>query len=444
MWLALAGTGLFAAALAVGLTVLPSLVWRTVVREADRRGVTLRDCELDLGLKTLTLSRCSFRMSTFREVTGSIERVEVALSSFTPKAVEVRGAHVAVRGVPRFQDFAYGLRHRPTDAVPISVSGGDLEWTLEGAEAPWLSLSGLRYESTSGNVAADARALERFAGTLSGSAELLSLKLAARGRPATDLTFVGEQRHDSLDLVLELHEVQLAELEGSYLDFPPELERSRADGRLHLRIPVGLTAEMPSGEYRIVLTGINFPVPRELEGLVYGTPAVLTGSLALTRNLERAEIEQAGFSIGDLQMRGRGRLELLERAAGFELSLAGDLACHHVVRSAAAAHAGSELAKAAGRIASRSLKGAVQVTTALTGNSRELEHANVVTSIGVGCGLKPLPLDGLMKLPVELLQQLPKLPSVSAAPPLPDTSARPLHDGASLGGAQTSTAPSAR
>jgi hypothetical protein len=407
-WLVPAGVLLFAGLLALGWSLLPGFVWRTVQQEAAQRGVSLKACELDITWAELGLRRCEFRLTTFPEVTGTIERVGVALARLKPQSITVSGAHVLIDGLPRFQDLAYRLRPSAGDAVPFVLRQSDLVWKLVPDATPWLSLSSLAYSTATGVIAAEASALDRFRGTLTGSADALSLQLLSPATPGSDINVRAQQSRDALELSLELRQLPLGQLEGSALDWPALLEPVRADGRLHVRIPVGLTAETPSGDLRVVLSGLNFPVPRELAGLVYGTPAELTAALAITRNLERSELERVSFVIGSLNMRGRGRVELEQRGLGFQLSLSGDLPCKAIASSAAAAHQDSELAKVANRIAQKALKGAVQINAALDGNSRALDRARVNTTVGVGCGVKPLPFEDLMKLPLELLQKMPK------------------------------------
>lgn len=407
-WLITAGVLLLAGLGALVWSFLPSIVWRTVQGEADRRGVSLKACALDIRWSSLAITRCEFRLSTFPEVTGTLDRVDVALARLKPQSITVTGAHVRIDGLPRFQDLAYRMRPTAGDSVPFVLRQSDLSWTLTPGATPWLALSELAYSASTGAVAAEATALDRFRGRLSGSAEAFSLGLLSAASPGSDLSFRTQQLRDSLDLVLEFHQLPLGQLEGSALDFPPELETVRGDGRLHVRIPTGLTAETPSGDVRVVLTGINFPVPRELAGLVHGTPAELIANLNIARNLEKSELERVSFVIGALNMRGRGRIELVDAGLGFQLGLNGELGCSVIARSAAAAHRGSELAQVAGRIAQKSLKGAVQINTSLEGNSRELAAARVLTTAGLGCGIKPLPLEDLLKAPLELLQKLPK------------------------------------
>jgi hypothetical protein len=409
LWLVPAGVVLLVGLLGLGWALLPQLVWRTVQREAEQRGVSLETCQLALGWSALRLTRCEFRLSTFPEVTGTLERVDVTLERLKPKSIAVSGAHVAIDGLPRFQDLAYRLRPTMGDAVPFVLRESDLSWKLTPEATPWLALSEIAYSTASGTMAAHAVALDRFRGTLTGSAEALALNLLSPASPGSDLSFRTEQARDALELVLEFHQLPLGQLEGSALDWPPALETVRADGRVHVRIPVGLTAETPSGDLRAVLSGLNFPVPRELDGLVYGTPAELIASLNIARNLEKSELERVSFVAGALSMRGRGRVELgTPSGLDFQLSLSGELQCSAIARSASAAHKGSELAQIGGRIAQKSLKGTVQINSALSGNSRVLDQAQVSTTVGVGCGIKPLPLEELLKAPLELLQQLPK------------------------------------
>ncbi|HWO10125.1 MAG TPA: hypothetical protein VNN80_11615, partial [Polyangiaceae bacterium] len=78
------------------------------------------------------------------------------------------------------------------------------------------------------------------------------------------------------------------------------------------------------------------------------------------------------------------------------------------------AHADSLLATLAGRFARRALTGSVEVVAALDAHTSDLERAEVLTSIGVGCGLEPFPVDQsvsralLERLPLDALTVLPR------------------------------------
>ena len=79
------------------------------------------------------------------------------------------------------------------------------------------------------------------------------------------------------------------------------------------------------------------------------------------------------------------------------------------------------LASVAGRFARRVLTGSVEVIAAIDAHTSDLERAQVFTSIGVGCGLEPLPVDSL--IPRSLLERLP-LDALDVLPRV-EPSARP-------------------
>jgi hypothetical protein len=162
-------------------------------------------------------------------------------------------------------------------------------------------------------------------------------------------------------------------------------------------------------------------VPRELIGLVYGSPPKIAAKFKLSRLLDRVTFHELTFLTGALAMRGAASVNLEQGGLGFQVNLSGPLGCSAIAESAASAHADSILASWAGRVAKRALKGSVQIVAALYGKTPRLADSAVVTSIGVGCGLKPLPLD--VGLPSELLERLPKdilrqFPSLEGMPTL--------------------------
>jgi hypothetical protein len=199
-------------------------------------------------------------------------------------------------------------------------------------------------------------------------------------------------------------------------------------------VPIGLTTGLPAGDVYLTLRGLQFPVPREIEGLVHSTAPRLSGKLGVNRTFDRASFRALGFSTGELQMVGRAELTLDGQSRGlhFESHMSGPLSCRAIAESAVSARAGTALGKHAGAFAKRVLSGNVQIVAALSGDTWQLGRTQVLTSIGVGCGLRPLPLDAssaveiLSKLPEDVLRQLPSgreilaLPKLPKAPPLPD------------------------
>jgi hypothetical protein len=163
------------------------------------------------------------------------------------------------------------------------------------------------------------------------------------------------------------------------------------------------------------LHGLQFPVPRELEGLIHQSPPKLSGKLSLSRSLDRATVTDLTFLTGELMMRGDAELERKGQGVTIKSRLRGPLACRAIADAAATAHADSVLATIAGRFARRVLTGSVEVIAAIDALSSDLDHAQVITSIGVGCGLTPFPVDGniprslLESLPLDALDMLPRV-----------------------------------
>jgi hypothetical protein len=186
------------------------------------------------------------------------------------------------------------------------------------------------------------------------------------------------------------------------------------DSQVYAQIPIGLNPTPAKGDARFTMRGLNFPVPRELAGLVYGTPAEVTTNFTLDRSFTKGELKKLTFKVGALDMRGSGKVALDGLALNFELTLNGRLSCDAIVRSAVAAHAGTELSRVAGIIAKRALQGSVDVYARISGSTAALDKVSVIKTVGVGCGIKPFPLDGLpldgIPDPDELLGRLRGLP----------------------------------
>jgi hypothetical protein len=185
------------------------------------------------------------------------------------------------------------------------------------------------------------------------------------------------------------------------------------EGRVFASIPLGLTTELPSGDMHLTLHGLQFPVPRELEGLVYQSAPKLSGKLTFGRTLDRVTITDLSFLTGELVMRGDAELERAGKGFGIKARASGPLSCRAIADAAASAHSDSALAALAGRFARRLLTGSVDLLSVIEGHSSDLEHARVLTSVGVGCGLEPQPIDAgiskelLDRLPIDVLDHLP-------------------------------------
>jgi len=412
-------------------------LWLEIRSQAEARGVQLDGCQIALGWQRLTLRDCQFASSRdagaggrwafgSARVSGRIDEVEVSLSSFQPDRVRMRGADVGVRGDVPWQDLLRSLPSSEAAApeLPVDVQNARLTWITGDSPRPWLTLSALEYHSGTEQLSAELAAVG-MQGHLTLQQGNLSVTLGDSDRPKVRLNLRAGTGRDRAELGLDLKALPLIELEGPWLVLSDALRPVQVDGRVFVTFPLGLSAELPGGDVHLTLSGLQFPVPRELDGLVHGSPPKLSGKFALTRSFERATFRELQFQTGLLSMQGDARLELAGEGATVHANLSGPLGCVAIADSAARAHAGSVLAQWGKGVARRALRGSVQIVAALQAHTSDLPHARVLTSIGVGCGLQPLPLDAdlprdlLERLPEDIRRRLPRLDSLPKLPKLP-------------------------
>ncbi len=413
-------------------------LWLEIRSQAEARGIQLDGCELELGWQRVTLRQCQFASSRegtgqgmhwpfgSARVSGRIDEVEVGLSSLRPERVRVRGAEVSVRGDVPWQELFRSIPASDTAALelPIDVQNTRLTWITGDAPQPWLVLSALEYHSGTEQLAAELSAVGLL-GHLSLQQGNLLITLGESERPKVRLNLRAGTGQQRAELGIDLTSLPLTELEGPWLVLSDALRPVKVDGRISVALPLGSSAELPAGDVHLTLSGLQFPIPREVEGLVYGSPPKISGKFSLTRSLDRATFRDLSFQTGSLVMQGSSKLELAGEGVTVEANLNGPLSCVAIAESAARAHANSVLAQWAKTVAKRALKGSVQVVAALQAHTSDLPHARVLTSIGVGCGLQPLaidpdlPRDLLQHLPEDVRRRLPRLDSLPKGPQLP-------------------------
>ncbi|MEY4546696.1 MAG: hypothetical protein RL685_2891 [Pseudomonadota bacterium] len=426
-----------AALVLVGLGALARhWLWLEIRAEAAAQGVQLDGCQLDFGWERLTLRSCQFASSRdsagpgphwifgSARVNGRVEEVEIALSVFRPERVRLRGAEVSVRGEVPWLDLLRSMRARSESAapeLPLDVLSSRLLWISGDAPNPWLSLSALEYHSGTEQLAAELAAFG-LQGHLSMQQGNLALTLGDSERPKVRVSLRAGAGQERAELGVDLRALQLTELEGSWLVLSDVLRPVQVEGRIFVTLPLGLTAELPAGEVHLTLAHLQFPVPKEVEGLVYASPPKISGKLTLARSLDRATIKDLQFQTGALRMMGDAQLELAGEGVNIASNLSGPLSCATIAEAALRAHASSLLAQWLQGVPKKVVRGSVQIAAAVQAHSSDLPHARVLTSIGVGCGLRPLPLAA--ELPRELLERLPeeirrRLPPLDLLPKLP-------------------------
>jgi hypothetical protein len=430
----LAVVGLWLAG-AAGVYFLHGWVLEEIVAQAGRRGIALGNCRLDLGVTRIGLDGCSFAIrpdgSVFSAVlagvamSGRVERLELELDGLSPTRLRVKGASATLAGQPRLRELVGSSPSLSAPELSVDVERSAVSWHADSSAPAALLLSDLSFDADDRRLASRFEIVRRAHGQLALGPEGVEVTLGDPIQPEVRLIARVLAKAQRVEVSLDLRRVPLRTLEGPWLQMTDTLRPIELEGRVFGTVPLGLSMDVPSGDLHLTLHGLQFPVPRELDGLVYQTPPKLSGKLALSRSFGRVSMTDLSFIAGELAMHGSAELAVEAPGLRVEARANGPLSCRAIAESAATAHADSALARLAGTFALRALSGSVEVAAVIEGHTSDLEHARVFTTVGVGCGLAPLPVeigfarDLLEGLPIDLLESLPRLD----APPPPRTRA---------------------
>lgn len=402
---------------------LPSYVMSKVAEAAAQWGVELSDCELEferngLEVTKVTLEHCTVKVPPPTSASGTIAHLDVRLRDNQPERVFVSGADVTVAGAPDFDQWKGHFDKG--ESIAVTGQRNRLAWVTDEAAPPTLAISDLQRlsekEDWTGTLA--------LADILDGSVRFgdkAHVELRVRSMPANSLVADVDPANSVGHVQLELAGVPFLLFSGIlFNNVPSELATTTASGSMKLDIPYGLNPAQPKGTFDFTLAGLNFPVPRELAGLVYDTSPHLWGTLSSNRAYTKFEVVKLNFETGALRMKGKANVERDGIQTHWQATLQGPLPCDAIVAAAARVHLqdapfGKELSEVAPKISRKALKGSVNIMVALDADSNDLAAAKLVKSIGIGCGLQPLPVPDLRDLPEVLLKDLPQLKDLPAA-----------------------------
>lgn len=426
------GVGALAALVVGGGLVLqawlPTYVMSRVTEEAARWGVDLSECGLEfertgLTVSKVTLEHCKVGATAPTAVSGSLQHAEIWLREEKPERVFISGADLTVSSSLEFDRIQTHMD--ATKGVELTGQNNRLAWVTDPGAPPALVVTELQRLSAKEDWSGKLALAELLEGTLRfGDKARVELRL--RSMPANSLVAEIDAANSVGHVELELANVPFMLFSGIVFgNVPGELATTTASGSLKLDIPYGLNPAQPKGQFDFTLAGLNFPVPRELAGLVYDTSPHLSGTLTSNRTYTKFGVTKLHFETGALHMKGKANVERDGLATHWQATMQGPLPCDAIVAAAARVHLqgaplGNELAAAAARISRKALKGNVNILVALDAESSDLAAAKIVKSVGLGCGLEPLPVPNLGELPEILLKDLPQLKDLPAgigAPP---------------------------
>lgn len=413
----LVGLGLLGAAGGLVLQAwIPKYVMQQVEKAAAERGVTLSKCGLayersGFSVTKVTLEHCQIETAAPLRSSGTIEHLAVDLVDNRPTRAFISGADVTVIGFPDWDRWKGQY-----DDVNLAVTGqgNRVAWITDPGNPPAVAVTDLQRlastEDWTGTLA--------LADMLDGNiriGEQARLELRVRNLPGNSLVAEIDPVKSLGRVQLELSEVPFLLFSGILFEnVPGELATTTISGRLALDVPYALNTAEPKGQFDLTLKGLNFPVPREVAGLIYDTSPRMTGTLTSNRAYTKFTANKVNFETGALKMTGKATIERDGLESHWLATMQGPLPCDAIVAAAARVHLsgtaiGEELSRAAATISRKALKGSVNIIVALDAQSSNLAGAKVVKSVGIGCGLQPLPIPSLKDLPELLLKDLPQL-----------------------------------
>lgn len=406
--------GLLGVAAVVAVVVLlPPFVTRLAIREARERGVELVPGEVEFGLGWILVRDAKFSLIGVRGIQGRARRVDVELDGFDARRVEARGVTVDVVGSAATLALEVGewARAYPrTFRMVVAARDVQVTWRPEPGAQPFLTLEGGAITPRGkGGVFEASRA------TLSGvdlgkigaewSEEQSTVSLGLGATSLGEAPVVARVQHAATPPTADitLRPTPIERLAGP-LAVPLPVAGVTVSGEAKLEFAPGISSGPVDGTVMLVLDGWVPPHPRELDGFVFGKKTTFQTKFHVPEDRKRADLTESRVQAGGFRLDGGGVITRQNSHARVELKLQGRLPCVALAGAAAESYLGRTIGKFVGAAAAYALQGAVAVIVRIDADTRDLPNAKVLRTIGVGCGLKPFPID----VP-ELLRDLPKL-----------------------------------
>ncbi|MEZ4219378.1 MAG: hypothetical protein R3B13_00525 [Polyangiaceae bacterium] len=425
--------GALIAAGVAGWLTLPGYLKKRIVAEADARGIQLEPGAIQVGFGWATVSDARFRLKGVQGLVGSAKSIEVRLNWLEPKGVlatDVTLDTAGSAGLLALEISTWAKNYPRTLRLPAQAKNIALTWRERVSEKPWLEVAGAEVAPQKGGAVFRAEAatfagkpLGQIAASWSSDDAVVGLGFGEADPNHAPVRISVEHALTQPRAKIELRPVKAEELAGPLgVEFP--IENVTVSGKVQLDLPKTLEVGEVTGTLNVKLDGYVPPHPRELDGIVFGKVTTFDSKLRLNAARTRLELTESKVKAGAFALGGSGVIERAETHATLSLDLSGQLACTTLAGAAAESYLGQTLGKLAGALAKAAMKGSVGVIVKIRADSRKLKEAQVLRTIGIGCGLKPLPLPEIeiagMKLPKELPTDLSKLPPLpSGLPALP-------------------------
>lgn len=416
-WIALGVVG--ALSIAAALAYEPLLRHLVLTRAREGGVIFSRIDTIGLGWGTVTLEGVAFTLDGVEGLEGEAAAIDLSRDGLTPTAITAREMRLELVGSA--VDLLLGLgrwtdRHPELWRLPADVSDVTLRWRPAPDADPWLSARGARVIPTAHGAKLEAERAQilgvgvgRVGAAWDGEGARAAFGFGEDDLEGAPLRAVIHHGERPARLVIDLDPVRVADLAGPLAMILP-VPDIRASGKADLTLFDDGRIEGPIDAR---FDGYRVPVPRELGAFVFGDTTTMKTHAVIDAAFEKVALRDVAVTHGAVKLAGSGTIDRQGDEAAIEMVLKGNLGCADLAAAATRTHVEGELGRVLGGLAGKALQGSVGFTLTLTADTRNLLAAKVRPVIGVGCGLRPLSLEDLPKLPDDfpkLPEGLPKLP----------------------------------
>lgn len=399
-------------AIVIGVQVyLPRYVEKRVVAEAKARGIDLTPGEISFGWQWVQLSGARAKLIGAPSFEAKVGLIDFQLTNWEPGMIEASDVQVGVSGsLPRvlLELGEWTKNHPKAYELPLVASRIDIKVAEQPAAAPWLEVSaGFLTRTVAGAIfSAQSCKLSGFelgkvGAGYSTKGSSVSIGFGDQSAQAAPLRLDASMDDKGGKVSILLTPTKLGLL-GQGIGVPLPLPEVIAAGNVELAFPPGLATGEVKGKLSASLKGFVPPHPPELDGFVFGDLTTLDTELAIDAARNRVTLTNTQVKAAKFELKGGGSIVREGQVAIIDVTLKGALPCDALAGAAAESRLGQLLGRASGKqgklTALAFVRGEVTVDVAVTARSDDIANAKLTRKIGIGCGLKPLTLDELIKL----------------------------------------------
>lgn len=390
---------------------LPRYVEKRVVAEAKARGIDLTPGEISFGWQWVQLSGSRAKLIGAPSFEAKVGLVDFQLTNWEPGIVEASDVQVGVSGsLPRvlLELGEWTKNHPKAYELPLVASRINVKVAEQAAAVPWLEVGGGFLTRTVAGAIFSAQScklsgfeLGKVGAGYSTTASSVSIGFGDQSAQAAPLRLDASMDAQGGKMSLVLTPTKLGLL-GRGIGIPLPLPDVIAAGRVDLSFPPGVTTGEAKGKLSASLKGFVPPHPPELDGFVFGDLTTFDTDLSVDAARNRVTLTNTLVKAAKFELKGGGNIVREGQVASVDIALKGALPCDALAGAAAESRLGQLLGRASGKqgklTALAFVRGEVTVDVAVVARSDDFLNAKVTRKIGMGCGLKPLTLEELLKL----------------------------------------------